>query len=52
MLTVEAVAEALQLSPRTIRRLIDAGQLPAHRIGRAVRVSEADLHAYLHQVRA
>jgi excisionase family DNA binding protein len=38
MLTVNEVAEILQISPRTVRRMIDDGRLPVVRIGRAVRV--------------
>jgi excisionase family DNA binding protein len=38
MLTVNEVAEILQISPRTVRRMIGDGRLPVVRIGRAVRV--------------
>ncbi len=41
------VAARLGLSLRTVRRLIAAGALPVHRIGRAVRVSEDDLARFL-----
>lgn len=47
LLTVKEVAEALQVSARTIRRLIAAGGLSVVRIGSAVRVSEVALAAYL-----
>jgi len=47
LLTVRDVAERLQVSGRTIHRLISAGDLPVIRIGRAVRLSEAALQAYL-----
>jgi excisionase family DNA binding protein len=43
MLSIETVAERLDLSTRTIRRLIDGGELPVHRFGRAVRIAEDDL---------
>jgi excisionase family DNA binding protein len=43
LLTVQDVATDLQLSTKTIRRLIDRGDLPVHRLGRSVRVSEEDL---------
>src|SRR5438105_3335547 len=41
LLTIEETAEVLNASPRTVRRAIDAGALPVHRIGRLVRISEA-----------
>jgi excisionase family DNA binding protein len=37
-LTVEDVAKLLQLNPQTVRNWIDAGQLPAFRVGRRVRI--------------
>ena len=43
LLTIADTAERLNVSPRTVRRLIDAGQLPIIRIGRAVRIAEDDL---------
>jgi excisionase family DNA binding protein len=45
--TVRQTAEYLGVSDRTVRRFIDAGHLLSHRIGRSVRISEADLRAYL-----
>ncbi|NDR55663.1 MULTISPECIES: helix-turn-helix domain-containing protein [Aliiruegeria] len=47
MLKVEQVAKELQLSVRTVRRLIEEGVIPVHRIGRSVRVSEDDLKRYI-----
>jgi excisionase family DNA binding protein len=44
---VGAVAERLDVSARTVRRLIAAGELPVHRIGRSVRVSADDLARFL-----
>ena len=52
LLTFADVAEQLQVSPRTVRRLADAGALPVIRIGRAVRIAETDLAAYLRRARA
>jgi len=42
-----AVAPHLGVSVRTVRRLIATGELPTHRIGRAVRVSADDLARFL-----
>ncbi len=47
LLTVNDVAERLQLHPITVRRHIKAGKLRAVRVGRSVRVREADLEVYL-----
>ena len=38
LLTVKDVAEVLQLSTRTVRRMIAAKQIPIIRLGRSVRV--------------
>jgi excisionase family DNA binding protein len=44
--TIEETAELLSVLVRTVRRLIESGALPVHRIGRAVRISDADRHIY------
>ena len=46
-MTVAEVATALRVSKMTIYRLIHSGELPAMRIGRSFRVSEAAYHSYL-----
>jgi excisionase family DNA binding protein len=43
------VAAYLGVSPRTVRRLINDGELVAHRVRGRLRVSEADLATYLQQ---
>ena len=43
LLTRAEVARYLRVSDRTVSRLIRKGQLPALRIGRAVRIRHADL---------
>ena len=51
LLTVPQVAERTQLSVRSIRRKIAAGQLPAVQIGgphTAVRVDERELNQFLY----
>jgi excisionase family DNA binding protein len=47
LLTVGDVAERLQVSGRTVHRLIDAKELAVIRIGRSVRVSEEAVQALL-----
>jgi excisionase family DNA binding protein len=45
------VAELLSVSERTVRRLMEKGDLPAPvRLGRAVRWFEADVIAYLRRL--
>ena len=46
-LTVQEVANLMRVSSMTVYRLIKAGELPAVRVGRAFRVSETDVDAYL-----
>jgi len=44
---IKAVAEAVDVSPRTVRRWIANGDLVVHRINGVVRIAEADLRAFL-----
>jgi excisionase family DNA binding protein len=44
--TVKAVAEALSISPRTVRRWSARGALAVHRVDGVVRISEADLRFF------
>src|SRR5579863_2823962 len=46
-LTVAEVAELLKLNQQTVRNWIDAGTLPAFRVGRRVRILRADLDRIL-----
>lgn len=46
-MTVGEVAAALRVSTMTVYRLINAGELPAARIGRSFRIREQDLDVYL-----
>ncbi len=46
-LTVGEVAALLRVSSMTVYRLINAGDLPALRIGRSFRVRSEDLDRYL-----
>ena len=45
--TIKAVAEALDVSVRTVRRWIANGHLIVHRVDGVVRVAEGDLWAFL-----
>ena len=45
--TIDETAELFNTSTRTIRRLIDSGALPAHRLGRCVRISDPDIAVFL-----
>jgi len=45
--TIPETAEILNVSARTVRRLIADGELPAHRIRGLVRISDADIAAFL-----
>ena len=44
---ITSVAEALDVSTRTVRRWIANGDLVVHRVGGVVRIGEADLRAFL-----
>jgi excisionase family DNA binding protein len=46
-ISIQRLAKRLDVSQRTARRLIRAGGLRAHRIGRQWRVFEGDLRDYL-----
>lgn len=47
LLTVKDVSERLQVSDRYVRLLVKRGELPAVKLGRAVRIGVADLVAFL-----
>ena len=46
-LTVSEVADLLRLSPMTVYRLINKGELPAVRIGKSFRLREDDVDRYI-----
>ncbi|EYD76043.1 hypothetical protein Rumeso_02472 [Rubellimicrobium mesophilum DSM 19309] len=46
LLTIREVAELEATSTKTIRRRIDAGELPAMKSGRQLRIRPQDLRAY------
>lgn len=41
--TVKQVSEVLQVTPKTVYRLISRGELDTVRIGRCVRISQSEL---------
>ena len=48
-LKVAEVADMLRVSNMTVYRLISAGSLPAVRVGKSYRLTEADVDRYLQQ---
>lgn len=48
-LTVQEVADLMRVSTMTVYRLIKSGELPAVRVGRAFRMRDTDVDAYLAQ---
>ena len=52
LLTLSAASERLAVSERTVRRLIDTGDLPPIRVRGAIRVSAADIAALIDRARA
>lgn len=51
MLTVAEIAAKFKLSKMTIYRLVNSGAIPALRVGRSLRIEEADLENYMRKVR-
>jgi len=47
LLTRKEVAALLRVHPITVSRLIHAGRLQAHRVGRGIRIARASVVAYL-----
>ena len=47
LLTIKDVADFLQVCPRTVRRMIDKGELKAIPVGRLVRIRLEALKAYI-----
>ena len=48
-LSTKEAASALGLTPRTLYRLIDEGQLPAYRFGRVIRLKQSEIDAFVSQ---
>jgi len=47
LLTVAEVADYLRVAERTVREMIDRGDIPAMKIGKAYRIERADLEYFL-----
>ena len=45
--SVATVARELDVSEKTVRRWIVAGELPYHRLGRQIQVADDDLRSFL-----
>jgi excisionase family DNA binding protein len=52
MYDVSEAAKRMGISPHTVRKLIRLGELEHYRIRRAIRISEAQIQAYLKQNKA
>lgn len=46
-LSTKDAAAALGLTPRTLYRLIDEGQLPAYRFGRVIRLKQSEVDSFV-----
>jgi excisionase family DNA binding protein len=51
LLSVQQVADILNVSTKTVRRMLQDGKLNFHRIATAIRVSDEDLYAYIRSTR-
>lgn len=49
IMTIEQVAEYLQLNYYTVYRMVSAGTIPASKLGRAWRINKKDVLRYLEQ---
>jgi excisionase family DNA binding protein len=52
LLSIPHIAEHLGVCTKTVRRLIQSGELISLRVGSAIRVTETDLVAYLSRARS
>ncbi len=50
-LSTPAAADRLGITPRTLYRFIDEGQLPAYKFGRVIRLKQADVDIYIESCR-
>ncbi len=50
-LSTAKAAARLGITPRTLYRLIDEGQLPAYKMGRVIRLKQQEVDAFIDQSR-
>jgi excisionase family DNA binding protein len=50
-LNTAETARRLGITPRTLYRFIDDGQLPAYRFGRVIRLKESEVDAFIERCR-
>ena len=50
-LSTQAAAKRLGVTPRTLYRFVDQGELPAYRMGRVIRLKVTDVDAYIESTR-
>jgi excisionase family DNA binding protein len=52
LLDIPAVARRLDISTKTVRRMIARGKVPVHRVGHLLRISECDLNKFIASCRS
>jgi excisionase family DNA binding protein len=50
-LSTAAAAKRIGITPRTLYRFVDEGQLPAYRMGRVIRLKSSDVDEYIESCR-
>ncbi len=50
-MSTQEAARRLGITPRTLYRFIDVGQLPAYRLGRVFRLKQSDVDAFIERSR-
>ncbi len=50
-LSTQEAAKVLGVTPRTLYRFIDQGELPAYRFGRVIRLKQDEVHAFIEACR-
>jgi excisionase family DNA binding protein len=50
-LSTKEAARRLGITPRTLYRLIDEGQIPAYKFGRVIRLQEREVDAFIDSAR-
>ena len=50
-LSTQAAAKRLGVTPRTLYRFIDHGDLPAYRMGRVIRLKTSEVDAFIESTR-